>query len=139
MSNQIRTEGDCSIRERQGRRTADTTFGSSLCPAVTIFWTSPNASSAVIQIFLFLSYWIMIYFELSISVGELHFPLHPKGLSKLLSNYKLNITSGYTFHHYDALQWHFSILPTIILQAADLFCVYGRLVRERWDDLSSLF
>lgn len=75
-----------------------------------------------------------------ISVGELHLPPHPKGLSKPPFQLQIERTfDGYKCLHCVHFQWYFSIVPTINLQAADISCVHGRWVRQRWDDLSLLF
>lgn len=89
--------------------------------SVSITWTSPHPSSAVIQIFFLLSYRSSFRFELSISVGEFHLPLPLKALSKP-PNYKPNITYGeYKRLHCAYFPWYFSIPLTIILQATDPF------------------
>ena len=49
----------------------------------TGFGFQPNTNSAVIQIFLSWSHWMMIYFELSMSVEGIKFSAISKGLSKL--------------------------------------------------------
>ena len=46
--------------------------------SVFIFWTSPSPSSAVIQIFFFLSHRSSFNSELNISAAELHLPSHTK-------------------------------------------------------------